>query len=836
MQKLVFRNSAGNEIDLTSGSFGIVNWAGLSNADLNIQTQQVPFEDGAVFLDALIEPREIEVTVAVYDGNDLGLRYQKKRELISALNPKLGEGVLIYTNDYLSKQIKAVPQLPIFENKNSNDAGTLKTTVVFSCPSPYWEDLEETEIDLPLGEYVTVENEGDIPAQVEVDVSVISPTASYKISNETSEESITINGVQNENFKINTNIGNKGIYENVASQIALKDGNYIKNVITINGIIYGIRRQSIVKSTDGLDFTEVYNTGFGIEFVELKYFESKHLFVATLTYAKIAISSDGENWQEIDLSEKIALDYSKTIYSVVYSPDLDLFVITSELNRLIRTKDFITFELDADLQSYNLSKSVWFNNKFILGGDNSIIKTSADGVTWATITNPVSNTGIIIESFYINENTLYALCNNSSNVSSIIKTTDGDSWSVVNANIGNNCSFIGKLKNTFIIGGEGFILEQTSSLEGAWTTITLSENDVVFGCTELNNIFYLYSKNTYSSLNLSEWTINPRGVFYGNDLGEIVTNETESIYILVVDDNILKSNDLKKWDVAFSAEDIAHTKIARRLNGKFIVIGGENFYISDNGDNWVTITIGEGIDIRDVAYSSKLQLWFISCKGMLYKSTDLQSFTEIQNVIPSDAGAYIVWAEEQEKLVLIVQSYYIIKISDDGETWTQVGSFLNTVIIRVVYLPLQKRVFLCGQDKSFISDDCIEWDDFYRNRIANIAENKIESLAITSAGNGTFISYNNNYPLDFTTFYKLVVNDYYNGVLWSEKEKAFVVTGKNGQLLLIKSVYENNIINKLTTSSNMNLNLKVGNNTIYVSDTEGIVETKLKFRNKYIGV
>ena len=273
MQKLVWQNSNGDVIDLTSGNYGITEWNGFSNTSLNIQSQQVPFQDGGVFLDALMEQRELSVTLAMNDGGNLETRYRMRRELIHILNPKLDEGYLIYTNDFISKRIKCVAQIPLFETHNSNDSGTPKASLAWTACNPYWEDLEETEVDLPLGEYVTIENEGDIPAQVEVDVNVISPTASYKISNETSEESITINGVQNENFKINTNIGNKGIYENVTSQIALKDGNYIKNVITINGIIYGTRRQSIIKSIDGLDFTEIYNTGFGIEFVELKYFD-----------------------------------------------------------------------------------------------------------------------------------------------------------------------------------------------------------------------------------------------------------------------------------------------------------------------------------------------------------------------------------------------------------------------------------------------------------------------------------------------------------------------------------------------------------------------------------
>ena len=225
MQKLVWINSLGDEITLTSGNYGITEWNGFSNTSLNIQSQQVPFQDGGVFLDALMEQRELSVTLAMQDNNNLEERYRMRRELIHILNPKLGEGYLIYTNDFTSKRIKCVAQIPLFETHNSNDSGTPKASLAWTACNPYWEDLEEIVVDLPLGEYVIIKNEGDIPAQVEVDVNVISPTASYKISNETSEESITINGVQNEDFKINTNIGNKGIYENVTSQIALKDGN-----------------------------------------------------------------------------------------------------------------------------------------------------------------------------------------------------------------------------------------------------------------------------------------------------------------------------------------------------------------------------------------------------------------------------------------------------------------------------------------------------------------------------------------------------------------------------------------------------------------------------------
>lgn len=48
MQKLVWQNANGETINLTSGYYGITEWEGFSNVSLNIQSQQVPFQDGAV--------------------------------------------------------------------------------------------------------------------------------------------------------------------------------------------------------------------------------------------------------------------------------------------------------------------------------------------------------------------------------------------------------------------------------------------------------------------------------------------------------------------------------------------------------------------------------------------------------------------------------------------------------------------------------------------------------------------------------------------------------------------------------------------------------------------
>ena len=210
MQKLVWQNANGVELDLTSGNYGITEWEGFSNASLNIQSQQVPFQDGGVFLDALIEQRELSVTLAMQDNNNLELRYQQRRELISALNPKLGEGYLIYTNDFISKRIKCISQTPLFENHNSNDTGTPKASLSWTACEPYWEDLEETVVESSNEEIdFEINNTGDLPVGFEAEIEGYNETT-FKLFSQTQRKKIElVNSEPIGNFQINTNLGQK---------------------------------------------------------------------------------------------------------------------------------------------------------------------------------------------------------------------------------------------------------------------------------------------------------------------------------------------------------------------------------------------------------------------------------------------------------------------------------------------------------------------------------------------------------------------------------------------------------------------------------------------------
>lgn len=330
MQRLVWQNSIGNEIDLTTNPYGITEWEGFANTSLNIQSQQVPFQDGGVFLDALIEQRELSVTLAMNDGGNLEARYRMRRELVHALNPKLGEGYLIYTNDFISKRIKCVPQIPLFETHNSNDSGTPKASLAWTACEPYWEDLEETIVTFggfSGAEYSrTITNNGDVPAGLEIEFKCDS--GEYEkpfINNITQAKRIQFNGMIDSKTPliINTNVGNKTVtkkeinidefYENDIQNVIFND--YYNKYFGSRQIfdeqldkwITNIYRSDDLSSWELVTTIEEYDVNFTVY---------KNILIVVINDdenppAKVMISTDFENWFEREINYSIESEIEK---------------------------------------------------------------------------------------------------------------------------------------------------------------------------------------------------------------------------------------------------------------------------------------------------------------------------------------------------------------------------------------------------------------------------------------------------------------------------------------------------------------------------------------------
>lgn len=307
MQKLVWKNSLGDSVDLTKAPYGITNWEGFANTSLNIQSQQVPFQDGGVFLDALLEQREITVTLAIQDNNNLENRYKYRRELIHILNPKLGEGYLIYTNDFISKRIKCIAEVPLFETHNSNDSGTPKASLTWVACEPYWEDLEQKSVSILSGGIFKVRNEGDV---------AISPTDIY-VWGEGSNVSI-------KNLTNNTQLKISGAVKDINATLGMgqKDARLTKQYISFlaggktvetDYAQYTIASNCILKTSD---FKTVENVKQFSNIIDITS-DGKNVYVCDSTFIGM-IKENGDYVERTDINAS-RIFYSKNKQKIYYA-------------------------------------------------------------------------------------------------------------------------------------------------------------------------------------------------------------------------------------------------------------------------------------------------------------------------------------------------------------------------------------------------------------------------------------------------------------------------------------------------------------------------------------
>lgn len=850
MQKLVFINGAGTQIDLTADNFGITNWAGLSNTGLNIQTQQVPFEDGGVFLDALMEQREIELTVAIYDGNNLELRYQKKRELISALNPKLGEGTLIYTNNYLSRQIKAVPQIPIFENKNSNDAGTLKASVVFSCPSPYWEDVEEKFVNFSLGEVVSVDNQGDVPTSITARFFTQDAT-NPTIENMTTQQKIEVDTELTKTLNINTNAGQKKVYtenvnlESIGCYGEFRDICFSKNksmwvAVTSDGAIF--------YSYNGTDWDICeFDTDIIANFQGITYSETLGIFVAVGAYVsnancKLASSLDGVHWINRG-------NYERGLNAVTFSKKLQIFVAVGE-ERIIVSEDGVEW-VEKARPVYTFYSIVYSETleMFVAVGERAFF-SSADGESWNNIiTSDMSGTDFnsVIFSERLGmfvsvgvkwiDSVSYFVC---------VKSTDGVDWSV------STLTELGALYpmsivyaediGLFVCVGRNYAI-LTSSNASDWTIVENagSTNEYYYTITYSKEQKKIISAGTSSkiieSTNGVNWDItqNVKG-----NLNGVAYSKKLNLYIAVGNKGvILSSKDGRFWksENSNTDADLMAVTYAESL-GIFVVVGGK-FLTSADGENWEEVYT-TSYTMSGVVYAERLHL-FVACgysmSGVLLKSTDGINWEFITGFTNLRACFSITFSEEKCRFSVGTSMSKIVT-SNNGINWTFIDLGLGNLaeIHNITYSAENDLFFVLYGNRIFKSEDGLNW--YSETMPINIGD---IICVVYSSLNKTYFAIKSNgeiySSINLMNWDKIrnAGTELY-GASISTKDNVIVFVGKNG--IVMRSYYseEENKIAYLNASSDMNFKLKNGENRIILSCQEGDFSCSLAYRQKYIGV
>ncbi|OLN21909.1 phage tail protein [Domibacillus antri] len=262
-EKITFTNSRGQSVDIANRPpYLLSNPNGLGDVNADIQRQKAPLQDGSTFIDSVLDERILNFEVAIIGDNEADVE-EKRVYLASVFNPKLGEGLLRFKNEYGIKEIKAVADgVPTFPSGTENRGRTYQRSIVnLICPDPYWKSLSVTEepafeglFSFPFeGEFQMgmqrdrriINNDGNAPAPLQVEF--FGPALNPKIINNTTGEYIKVNQnlLEGEIMKIDTSDTNKsvvfigvdGSVRNVFNWIDL-NSTFFKLVIGENDIEY----------------------------------------------------------------------------------------------------------------------------------------------------------------------------------------------------------------------------------------------------------------------------------------------------------------------------------------------------------------------------------------------------------------------------------------------------------------------------------------------------------------------------------------------------------------------------------------------------------------------
>ncbi|MEO7904496.1 MAG: phage tail domain-containing protein, partial [Candidatus Saccharimonadales bacterium] len=114
MFKLQFENSRGESVALFDKPYRLASVRGIGDVGADIQMQRTPYQDGARFIDSVLEPRYMEIELKIYGKGSLDLE-ANRRKLANVFNPRLKTGSLKYINNGTERTITAIAEsVPFF--------------------------------------------------------------------------------------------------------------------------------------------------------------------------------------------------------------------------------------------------------------------------------------------------------------------------------------------------------------------------------------------------------------------------------------------------------------------------------------------------------------------------------------------------------------------------------------------------------------------------------------------------------------------------------------------------------------------------------------------------
>ena len=819
MQRLVWQNANGDEINLTSGNYGITEWEGFSNASLNIQSQQVPSQDGGVFLDALIEQRELSVTLKMQDNGNLEERYRMRRELIHALNPKLGEGYLIYTNDFTSKRIKCVAQIPLFETHNSDMAGTPKASLSWTACEPYWEDLEDIQIPLKKGNNTMVINEGDV--ETEIKIEAIEQGVNLYVQNQTTEKKIeiikNIDGV----VEINTNRGQKSVIEsNFGSEI--KEIGILNCLINKNGEKL-IALGQVVCSIDNYDKLNVESMGFSANKAKIlnnKYFAINSSNIVSPS-DKIHYSSNGKTWDVIDGTD-IAFGNNR------YFVPKEIFI--GEGGALYDENMQFISEITISGSQNEYGKTIFANNIFLtmqqvasrnVEQENYSydVAVSSDAENW-TRENPITNVRFeyLIDIVYF-ENKIVAV----DHIGYLLSTSQGDTWEITYIDV--------IINDVNVIDNKLYLFTN----DGLYAGTTLSNIEKItdkklLSLVTRNNIFYGVDNNynVVKSEDLSVWVI-VKSCYYTNSIISGVKTD-KALFFTTGNNKIIKKIDNIVTELNLPSGGRLYD--ITECNNELIA-GASNYILrSVDYSNFEKI-ITDVTDLKKVIYGEGKYIGIRSFGSNLYRSNNLTSWSQIDLSIYLSNEKINDCIYDKYRHIFIAVSNSKVITSADGISWSVKRSGYNSYFSSISVS--RNQIIISGKSYYLSSYDGETFN------LVSVEYNKSYTKSVY--GNGTFLIIGNGFLRiikegQYKTSYPVNTNVNDDVVLsyFDEKENCFVLYNRSLTIFNLVFTESQNIISNLSSTSDMSLSLKQGSNEIFIYNDSGDFNATISYRQKYIGV
>lgn len=678
MQKLVFTNANGESVDFTDfENYCITSWEGFANVSQEVQSQTVPFHDGSVYIDTLLNDRELSITVAMNDRGNLQRRYELKENLISILNPKMGIGTLVYTNDCLSRQISVVTAIPVFPTKNINDKGTLKFSVTFTANDPYWEDLDEKRILIQPYKETALNVDGDLD---------VSPSKIHFIYDSNLKRNFKIRNITNgsEFSAMTTNFnGSKPAFK-----MAVADLSFGKKTFTKEEIKFETVGQSIIdfQESDGKQFLcgVTVNSTKNFSDFETDYLPESNEYInasciivnrleSGVAYGdyylmvggtKLKVCVNGTEWTELSkpdgtiskiffthksfTSYYLYMAIDDKIYHAVYSPGAQNITYT-ELNVSGSNVTDLYANVAGDIyyccqngdvyfKSYDNRQPTFLRNfgvvlhsicldtetniLMVAGDDATIYHTNDGGTTWVHDNFTYTPSTVCVNSIWVRDG-VYYMCGENGLVATGLMGDTRIEWKCTN------------------MGGYTFNYCRWSKL---------------FGFMEfVGNTIVTYDGETFKKINTYPRHIMHCVKFMGKYYGSYLTN----IYV---------SEDFKNWSVSPFSTASNITRMETTGDKFFIMCENGSLYYTTDGTHFdmkpttnipYISEVNDGFRNVEMCYNDGE--YIVEERGHIYTSPDGMTFT------------YVNWTMQNNTYIKIVNGKLIATYMDDG-LWIWVSS------------------------------------------------------------------------------------------------------------------------------------------------------------------